>query len=89
MVRPRSRTRTARRSTFEFSGEIYESGPAYAFSWTGTVSGGTGEFKGAAGNVDMYRDLQYNYKPVRCPGVHAHADARMSDRGSTTLPERR
>ena len=35
----------------EFSGEIYESGPAYAFSWTGTVSGGTGKFKGAAGNV--------------------------------------
>ncbi len=38
----------------QYSGEIYESGPEYAFSWTGTVSGGTGQFKGAAGNVNMY-----------------------------------
>ena len=38
----------------QLSGEIYESGPEYAFSWTGTVSGGTGQFKGAAGNVNMY-----------------------------------
>jgi hypothetical protein len=38
----------------DFSGTIYESGPAYAFSWTGTVDGGTGEYKNAAGSVDMY-----------------------------------
>ncbi len=45
---------TGERINLQFSGEIYESGPEYAFSWTGTVSGGTGQFKGAAGNVDMY-----------------------------------
>jgi hypothetical protein len=38
----------------DFSGTIYESGPAYAFTWTGTVVGGTGEYKKAAGSVDMY-----------------------------------
>ena len=37
-----------------FTGTIYESGPAYAFTWTGTVAGGTGEYKKAAGSLDMY-----------------------------------
>jgi hypothetical protein len=38
----------------QYSGTIYESGTSYAFSWTGTVDGGTGQFRGAAGNLDAY-----------------------------------
>jgi hypothetical protein len=38
----------------EFSGNVYESGLTYAFSYTGTVIGGTGEFKNAAGNLQEY-----------------------------------
>jgi hypothetical protein len=37
-----------------FLGTIYASGPAYAFTWTGTVDGGTGQFKKATGTADMY-----------------------------------
>jgi hypothetical protein len=37
-----------------YSGTIYESGSSYAFSWTGTADGGTGEFKHAQGNLNAY-----------------------------------
>jgi hypothetical protein len=37
-----------------YSGNIYESGTTYAFTYTGTVDGGTGEFKKAAGSLDAY-----------------------------------
>jgi hypothetical protein len=42
------------RLDIDYSGAIYESGTTYAFSWTGTVDGGTGEFKHAAGNISAY-----------------------------------
>jgi hypothetical protein len=38
----------------QFSGNIYESGPTYAFTWDGTVDGGTGQYKGATGDLHAY-----------------------------------
>ena len=38
----------------QYSGYIYESGPIYAFTWTGTIVGGTGEYRNAAGSFDTY-----------------------------------
>lgn len=38
----------------QYSGYIYESGPIYAFTWTGNVVGGTGEYRNAAGSFDTY-----------------------------------
>jgi hypothetical protein len=38
----------------QFTGEIYESGTTYAFSWSGTVDGGTGRFKKAVGSLEAY-----------------------------------
>ena len=38
----------------QFTGAIYESGPSYAFSWNGTVDGGSGRFSKAAGNLTAY-----------------------------------
>ena len=38
----------------QFTGAIYESGPGYAFSWTGTVAGGSGRFAKAAGSLTAY-----------------------------------
>ncbi len=37
-----------------FTGALYESGTAYAFSWTGTVAGGTGKFARATGKFSAW-----------------------------------
>jgi hypothetical protein len=42
------------RLDIQFAGYVYENGPIYAFSWTGDVVGGTGEYKGARGTFDTY-----------------------------------
>ncbi len=38
----------------QFTGDIYENLTTYAFSWSGTVAGGTGRFKKAAGSFQAY-----------------------------------
>ncbi len=38
----------------QFTGAIYESGPGYAFSWSGTVAGGSGRFAKASGSLQAY-----------------------------------
>jgi hypothetical protein len=38
----------------QFTGAIYESGTTYAFSWSGTVDGGTHRFAKAAGSFEAY-----------------------------------
>ena len=44
----------------QYAGNLYQSGPNYAFTWSGNVVGGTGAFRGARGRFDTYGTYSFS-----------------------------
>ena len=52
-----------------FTGALYESGTDYAFSWTGTVNGGTGQFARATGNFSAWGTYSIATGSFQAPSI--------------------
>ncbi len=52
-----------------FTGELYESGTTYAFSWTGTLKGGRGDLSKATGTFSAWGTYDIATGAFQCPSI--------------------
>jgi len=57
------------RLNIHFTGVLYENGTSYAFSWTGTVNGGTGQFARATGNFSAWGTYSIATGSFQAPSI--------------------